>query len=140
MSNVASKKSKASSVQFTLFSFILKEKISDAQIGRVNTFPILQTIRNGPSNFKLCMKRLLRFSNFLILSTLFYFLTSNYSTKMPPDLFHGQICWSKLSFSHSESEFVWEWPLILKIQKFWVRHYLLNTKLLNKSAIRWWHL
>jgi hypothetical protein len=33
--------------------------------------------------------------------------------------------------------------LILKIQKFWVRHYLFNTKLLNKSAIRfalWWHL
>jgi hypothetical protein len=38
---------------------------------------------------------------------------------------------------HSESEFAWEVPfLILKIQKFRVRHYLLNTKLWNKSAIR----
>jgi hypothetical protein len=32
-------------------------KKSDVQVGRVNTFHILQTIRNGPSNFKLCMKR-----------------------------------------------------------------------------------
>jgi hypothetical protein len=41
----------------------------DAQVGRVNTFHILQSIRKGPSNFKLCMKKPLRLSNFLILST-----------------------------------------------------------------------
>jgi hypothetical protein len=55
------------------FEKIVKEKIlkkssevkkSDAQVGRVNTFHILQNIRKGPSNFKLCMKRPLRFSNF----------------------------------------------------------------------------
>jgi hypothetical protein len=37
---------------------------SDAQVGRVNTFHILQTIRKKPSNFKIYMKRPLRFSNF----------------------------------------------------------------------------
>jgi hypothetical protein len=30
-------------------------KKSDAQVGRVNTFHTLQTIRKGPLNFKLCM-------------------------------------------------------------------------------------
>jgi hypothetical protein len=39
-------------------------KKSDAQVGHVNTFHILQTLRKGPSNLKLCMKRPLRFSNF----------------------------------------------------------------------------
>jgi hypothetical protein len=39
-------------------------KKSDAQVGRVKSFHILQTIRKGPSNFKLCMKRPLKFSNF----------------------------------------------------------------------------
>jgi hypothetical protein len=39
-------------------------KKSDEQVGRVNTFHILQTIRKGPLTFKLCMKRPFRFSNF----------------------------------------------------------------------------
>jgi hypothetical protein len=39
-------------------------KKSDAQVGRVNTFHILLTIRKGPLNFKICMKRPSRFSNF----------------------------------------------------------------------------
>jgi hypothetical protein len=38
-------------------------KKSDAQVGRVNTFHILQTVRKGPSNFKLRTKRPLIFSN-----------------------------------------------------------------------------
>jgi hypothetical protein len=42
----------------------VRNKKSDAQVGRVNTFHILQTIRKGPLNFKICMKRPLRFSNF----------------------------------------------------------------------------
>jgi hypothetical protein len=42
----------------------VKNKKSDDHVGRVNTFHILQTIRKGPSNFKLCMKRPLGFSNF----------------------------------------------------------------------------
>jgi hypothetical protein len=46
-----------------------EEKKSDAQVGRVNTFHILQTIYKGPLNLKLCMKRPLRFSNFKILGT-----------------------------------------------------------------------
>jgi hypothetical protein len=41
-----------------------EKKKSDAQVGRVNTFHTLQTIRKGPLNYKLCMKRSLRFSNF----------------------------------------------------------------------------
>jgi hypothetical protein len=45
---------------------VLKEenKKSDAQVGRVNIFHTLQTMHKGPLNFKLCMKRPLRFSNF----------------------------------------------------------------------------
>jgi hypothetical protein len=39
-------------------------KKSDAQVGRVNTFHILQTIYKGPLTFKLSMTRPLRFSNF----------------------------------------------------------------------------
>jgi hypothetical protein len=46
------------------FRFFTFSKTSNAQVGRVNTFHILQTIRKGPLNFKLCMKRPLRFSNF----------------------------------------------------------------------------
>jgi hypothetical protein len=37
---------------------------SDAQVGRVNTFHILQTIRKRPSTFRFCMERPLRFPNF----------------------------------------------------------------------------
>jgi hypothetical protein len=42
--------------------FCSQVKKSDAQVVRVNTFHILQI--KGPSNFKICMKRPLRFSNF----------------------------------------------------------------------------
>jgi hypothetical protein len=62
---------------------------------------------------------------------------------VPSDLFYGEICWIKLAFSHFETKFVWEVPLGLKISNFWVRHYLLSTKSLNKSVNRfvlWWHL
>jgi hypothetical protein len=38
------------------FKCKIVEQKSDAQVGRVNTFHILQTIRKGPLNFKLCMK------------------------------------------------------------------------------------
>jgi hypothetical protein len=34
--------------------------------------------------------------------------------------FYGDICRSKLSFPHSEWDFVWEVPLELNISKFWV--------------------
>jgi hypothetical protein len=34
----------------------LSKKKPDAQVGRVNTFHILQTIREGPLNFKLVRK------------------------------------------------------------------------------------
>jgi hypothetical protein len=54
----------------------------------------------------------------------FYSLTPNYWTKVPPDLFYGEICWTKLSFPHSESEFAWEVPLELNIYKFWVRSFI----------------
>jgi hypothetical protein len=40
-----------------------KMKKSDAQVGRVKIFHTVQTIRKAPSNFKLCRKRPLRFSN-----------------------------------------------------------------------------
>jgi hypothetical protein len=43
---------------------------------------------------------------------------------MQPDLFYGEICWTKLSFPHSESEFVWKVPSKLKIYKFWVRSFI----------------
>jgi hypothetical protein len=39
------------------------KKKSDAQVGRVSTFQILQTICKGPLNFKLSMKRSLKFLN-----------------------------------------------------------------------------
>jgi hypothetical protein len=35
---------------------------------------------------------------------------------MASHLVYGEIFWTKLSFPHSESEFVWEVPLGLKIQ------------------------
>jgi hypothetical protein len=50
---------------YDIFSRQKKDnKKSDAQVGRVNTFHILQPIRKRPLNFKICMKRPLRFSNF----------------------------------------------------------------------------
>jgi hypothetical protein len=49
------------SVQFFFWTPNYQTKLSDLQVGRVNTFHILQTIRNGPLNFKLCMKRPLNF-------------------------------------------------------------------------------
>jgi hypothetical protein len=39
-------------------------KKSDAQVGRVNTFLILPTIRKRPLTFRFCMERPLRFPNF----------------------------------------------------------------------------
>jgi hypothetical protein len=83
----------------------------------------------------ICMKSILRTQNFKILNSQFDSLTPNYWTKVPRNLFYGEISWTKLLFPHSESEFVWEVPLGLKISKFWVRHYLLNTKLLKEKAI-----
>jgi hypothetical protein len=44
--------------------FFFKKKKSDAQVGRVNTFHILQTIRKRPSTFRFCMEGPLRFPNF----------------------------------------------------------------------------
>jgi hypothetical protein len=84
----------------------------------------------------ICIRGTLKTRNFKILSAQFCSWTPNYWTKVPSDLFYGEICCIKLSFPLSESEFVWEIPLGLKILKFWVRHYLLNTKLLTKNAIR----
>jgi hypothetical protein len=37
---------------------------------------------------------------------------------VPTNLFYDEICWTKLSFLHSESEFAWKVPLGLKISKF----------------------
>jgi hypothetical protein len=88
----------------------------------------LKIILHTPSKFVICMRRPLKFTNFNFLCLKFCFWTPNYSTKVP-------------SFSHYESEFVWEVPLELNIFRFWVRRNLLNTKLLNKSAIifvLWW--
>jgi hypothetical protein len=42
----------------TSASETFERKKSDAQVGRVNTFHILPTMRKGPSNFKLCLKDL----------------------------------------------------------------------------------
>jgi hypothetical protein len=50
-------------------TFVLKE--SDAQVRRLNTFYLLQTIRKGPLNFRFCMKEPLRFPNFSIIPNLF---------------------------------------------------------------------
>jgi hypothetical protein len=77
-------------------------------------------------------------SNFCIQTVCIYFgsWTPTQLPKMVSLLLYGEICWTKLSFPHSESEFVWEVSLGLKVSKFCVCHYLLNTKLLNKSAIR----
>jgi hypothetical protein len=44
--------------------YVFKRKKSDVQVGRVNTFHILQTIRKEPLNFRFCMKRSLRFPSF----------------------------------------------------------------------------
>jgi hypothetical protein len=85
---------------------------------------ILQTIRKRPSTFRFCMKGPLRFPNFYILRTWFCSLTPNYPTKVPPDLFYGEICWAKLSFLHSESEFVWKVPLGLQISNIWIRSFI----------------
>jgi hypothetical protein len=41
-----------------------------------------------------------------------------WQVKMTSNVFYGEISWTNLSFSHSESEFVWEVPLGLKISKF----------------------
>jgi hypothetical protein len=49
---------------FEVLKIKLKFIKSDAQVGRVNTFHIFQTMRKGHLNFKLCMKSSLRFSNF----------------------------------------------------------------------------
>jgi hypothetical protein len=81
-----------------------------------------------------------------------------YSTKVPSDLFYDEIRWTKFSFSHSESEFVWEVPLRLKVLLLVLSYlsvleyfsstlvrvlsYVLNTTSLNKSAISfvlWWN-
>jgi hypothetical protein len=42
----------------------------------------------------------------------------NESTIVPSDLFHDEIRLIFISFTHSESEFVWEVLLGLKISKF----------------------
>jgi hypothetical protein len=77
------------------------------------------------------------------LEFVFLFLDPNIVTKSAIRFILRRNWLNKLSFPHSELEFVWEVPLGLKISKFWVRHYLFYTKLLNKSAIRcvlWWNL
>jgi hypothetical protein len=75
------------------------------------------------------------------LRTWFCSWTPNDRTKMPPDLFYGESCWTKLSFPHSESEFVWEVPLGHKISKIWICSFIYGPKLLNKNAtkinLRW---
>jgi hypothetical protein len=63
--------------------------------------------------------------------------SSKWLPKMASHLFYGEVCWTKLSFPHSESKFVWEVPLGLEISKLWARHYLLNTNFLDKIAISW---
>jgi hypothetical protein len=72
----------------------------------------------------ICRGGTLRTKNLTILNTQFYFWTPNYGTKVPPDLFYGEICWTKPSFPQSESEFVWEIPLGFKISKFWIRSFI----------------
>jgi hypothetical protein len=61
---------------------------------------------------------------------------------MPSDLFYDEIRLTKFSLPHSESEFVWEIPLGLKVLGFWVPSYLQNAKVLDKNAISfvlWWN-
>jgi hypothetical protein len=102
-------------------------------VRRVDTFHILQTIRSRPSTLRFCMELPLRFPNFWILRTWFCSLTPNYSTKVPPDLFYGEICWTKLSFPHSESEFVKKVPLRHEISKFWVRSFVPGPKITKQK-------
>jgi hypothetical protein len=42
----------------------IKKKKSGAQVGRVKTFHIFQTIRKRPSTFRFCTEGHLRFPNF----------------------------------------------------------------------------
>jgi hypothetical protein len=51
------------------------------------------------------MKGPLKFQNFKILS-MFLDPKLQKQTKEPSDLFYGEICGIKLSFSHSDSEFI----------------------------------
>jgi hypothetical protein len=88
---VESEKLPENGLEITIF-ILFEVKKSDVQVRRVNTFHILQTIRKRPSNFRLCMEGTLRFLKFQILRTKLYFLTPNYQTKVPPDLFHSKIC------------------------------------------------
>jgi hypothetical protein len=40
----------------------------------------------------------------------FLFLDPKLPNKSATKFIHGEICWTKLSFPHSESEYVWEVP------------------------------
>jgi hypothetical protein len=46
---------------------------------------------------------------------------------------YGDICWTKFSFYHSESEFVWDVPLGLKISKFCVRSFVPGPQITDQK-------
>jgi hypothetical protein len=98
-----------------------KKKIWCANRARVYFPHIANNIRKETFKLKTLYEKTLKIFKFLNSSFIHWL---NYWAKVPPDLFHGEICWTELSFPHSDSEFVKKVPLILKIQKFWVRHFL----------------
>jgi hypothetical protein len=115
-----------------IFSDILKEK-SDAQVGRVNTFHILQTIRKRPSKFRFCMERPLRFLKFKILSNVVKFFDPELLNKSATRFILRWYLLNKLSFPRSESEFAWEVPIGLEISKFWVRSFVSGPQITEQK-------
>jgi hypothetical protein len=85
-----------------MFNKSWKTKKSGAQVGRVNTFHILQTICKGPLNFKLCIK-LLKIFKFVNSEYVVFFL----DPKLP---------------NKSATRFILRWNLLNKIfiSPFWV--------------------
>jgi hypothetical protein len=63
------------------------------------------------------------------------FLDPKLLNKSPSDLFSDEIRLRNFSFPHSETKFVWEIPLGLKVLEFQVSSCLLKAKVLKKSAI-----
>jgi hypothetical protein len=61
------KMTKKNIADFHVIGLFMAKK-SDAQVRRVNTFHILQTIRKRPSNYKFCTGGPLRFQKFKTLS------------------------------------------------------------------------
>jgi hypothetical protein len=89
----------------------------DALDRRVNTFNILHTIE-GTFIVQNLYEKTLKIYKFQNFEHLILFLNPKLLNKVPSDLFYDKIRLTKLSFFHSESEFVWEVPLRLQILKF----------------------